>query len=159
MIPEPLDGQLPPVVGQGMQHDRGVLTGFDHLVEVADRPLPHRMGQRPVHPDRFITLQQVSTDQVSGGEVVMAGHGDQRAAEIVSHRLDEAGLAAPGGPLQHQRQTLAIGRLEHGLLVAHRLVVRARRIGLRHGAILIRDPGLGAHSAPFVTRFVAVGEA
>ena len=142
-----------------MQHDRGVLTGFDDLVEVADRPFTHGTGQRPVHPDRLVAPQQIPADQVGGGEIVVAGDGDQRPAEVVSHRLDEAGLATAGGALQDQRQTLAIGRLEHGLLVAHRLVVRARRIGLRHGAILIRDPGLGAHKRPFVIRFFAVDEA
>ena len=159
MIAEALDGELPPVVGEGMQDDRRVLTGFDHLVEIADRALTHGTGQRTVNPDRLVTPQQIPADQVGCGEVVVTGDGDQRPAEVVSHRLDEAGLATTGRALQHQRQALAICRLEDGLLVADRLVVRARRIGLRHGAILIREPGLVAHSSPFFTRFVAVSVA
>ena len=44
----------------------------------------------------------------------MAGNGDQRAVEIVGHRLDEAGLAATRGPLQDKRQALPVGRQRHG---------------------------------------------
>ena len=53
-------------------------------------------GQRSVHPFGLAAAQQETTDQVSGGEVVVAGDGDQWPTQVVGHRLDEAGLAAPG---------------------------------------------------------------
>ena len=157
--PETFDGQLPPVVRERMQHDRRVLAGFDHLVEVADRSLTYGTGQRTVDPDRLVAFQQVPADQVGRREVVVARDGDQLPSEVMGHRLDEPGLATTRRPLEDQRQALAIRGLEDGLFVAHRLVVGALRFGLRHCAILIREPGLGAHSSPFFTRFAAVFEA
>jgi len=97
---ETLDRQLPPVVREWMQHHGRVLPGLHHLVQVADRALAHRPSQGTVHPHRLIALQQIPTDQVCGGQVVMAGDGDQRPAEIVGHRLDETGLATTRRPLQ-----------------------------------------------------------
>jgi hypothetical protein len=101
--PQALDRQLAAMVGERMQHHRGVLPGLDHLVQIADRTLANRAGQRAVHPHRLVTLQQISADQVRGGQVVMAGDGDQGATELVRHRLDEPGLTAPGRALQDQR--------------------------------------------------------
>ena len=65
----------------------------------------------------------------------MARHGDERPFQVVRHRLDEAGLPATRRALEHQRQPLAEGRLEHLLLVADRDVVRPWRCR-RHDALL-----------------------
>ena len=124
---QPLDRQLPPVIGQRMQHDRGVLAGLDDLVEVADRAVPHRPRQRAVDPFGVAAAQQEPSDEIGGGQVVMAGDGDQRPVEIVRHRLDEPRLAASGRALEHNRQPLPERRLEHLLLVGDGHVVRARR--------------------------------
>ena len=104
--PEPLDRKLPPVIGQRMQHDRGVLAGLDDLVEIADRAVPHRTGERTVDPFGVAAAQQEASDEIGGGQVVMAGDGDERPVEIVRHRLDEPGLAASGRALENNRQPL-----------------------------------------------------
>ena len=155
---EPLDRQLPPVVRERMQHDGGVLPGFHHLVEIADRALAHRPGQRAVDPHRLAAPQQIPTDQVGGGEVVVAGHGDQRPAQIMGHRLDEAGLAASGRPLEHQGQTLPIGGFENGFLVADCLVEGARCVCRGDRTDLLSEPGSSA-IIPSASRGVAVNGA
>ena len=143
---EPFDRQLPPVVGERVQHDGGVLSRFHHLVEIADGTLAHGPGQRAVDPHRLAAPQQIPADQVRGREVVVAGHGDQRPAQVVGHRLDEAGLAAAGRTLEHQGQTLPVGRLEDGFLVADRLVegaasgARGERAWARRPSLPFRRP-------------------
>ena len=95
----------------------------------------------------------------------MAGNGDQREADISvvlrfgaplhysqgppqlpGHVLDEAGLAAARGPLEEDRQLLAVGRLEKLGLVAHRLVVRllSEHIFL-YKVLLIQRPSAFRH--------------
>ena len=72
------------------------------------------------------TAQQEPPHQIGSGQVVVAGHGNQRPAQIVSHGLDEAGLAAPGGTFQQDRQSLPEGGFENSLLRSDRYVVGAR---------------------------------
>jgi hypothetical protein len=86
-------------------------------------PAAHRPGQGAVHPDGLAALDQEAPDQIRGGQVVVAGDGDQGALEPPGHVLHEAGLAAAGGALEQHREAVAVGRLEDGDLVAHRLVV------------------------------------
>jgi hypothetical protein len=50
---ESFDGELPPVVGEGVQYDGRVLSGFDHLVEVADRSFADCTGEWTVYPLGF----------------------------------------------------------------------------------------------------------
>ena len=127
-LAQPLDRQLASVVGQWVQHHRGVLTRLHHLVEVTDRAVAHRTGQRAVDPFRVAAAKQEASDEIGGGQVVMAGNGDERPVQVVRHRLDEAGLATPGGALEGDGQPLPVGGLEHLLLVGHWHVVRARRL-------------------------------
>ena len=117
--------KLPAVVGERVEHDGRVLAGLDDLVEVADRALPDGSGERTVDPTRVATLEQVAADEIGGREVVVTCDGDERPTEVVGHRLDEAGLAATGRPLEQHRQTLTGGGLEDLLLVADRYVERA----------------------------------
>ena len=105
--------QLAAVVGERMDDDRGVLTGLHDLVEIADRPVPHRPSQRAVDPDGLATPEEEAADQVRRGYVLVARHGDQIASEPVGHRLHEAGLPAARRTLQQHRQTPARRRPEH----------------------------------------------
>ena len=81
-----------------MDHDGRVLARLDDLVQVADRARAHRLGQRAIDPDRLVTPDQEAPDQVGGGQVVVAGHADQRPVQAVRHVAHEARLAAPVGP-------------------------------------------------------------
>src|SRR5712692_3230743 len=106
--PEPVNRELSPVVGQRVEYHGGVLSSFDDLIEVADCSFLNRPGERAVDPDRLPALKQVAPDKVSRGEIFVAGDGDQLAAQVVGHGLDEAGLATSGRAFQQQRQALAI---------------------------------------------------
>lgn len=108
-----------------MQHDGRVLSRLDHLVEIADGALPHGPRQWSVHPLGLATTQQKPPDEVGRRQIVMAGDGDQRAFEVVRHRLDESRLAATGRSLEHDRQPPPKGGFEHVLLVADRHVERS----------------------------------
>jgi hypothetical protein len=110
-------------IGQRMDHHRGVLARLDDLVEVADGAGAHGGGERPVHPDGLVADDQVAPDQIGGGQVVVAGHRDQRPPQAPGHVLDEARLAAAGGALQHHRQTALRGRREDLRFVADGMVV------------------------------------
>jgi hypothetical protein len=92
------------MVGQRMDHHRGVLPRLDDLVEVADGADARRRGQRAVEPARAVGVEQVAADQVGGRHVLVAGHGDQRLAQLPGHVFDEARFAAAGGALDHHRQ-------------------------------------------------------
>lgn len=107
--------------------DGGVLSGLHHFVEVTDRALAHRPGQRSVDPDRFAALEQEPPHQIRRRHVLMARDGDQVTAEFVGHGLDEAGLPAPRRSFEQHRQTAAGGRAKHLHLVVDRAV--ERRIG------------------------------
>ena len=105
-----------------MKHHGGVLAGLHHLVEVADGPAADRPGERPVHPGRLTTLEEVPADEVGRGEVLVAGHGDEVPARLVGHRLHEPGLPAAGGALQEDGQAAPGRRPEDLDLVADRPV-------------------------------------
>src|SRR3954466_3837582 len=111
-----------------MEYHGGVLSGLHDLVEIADRAVAHCTCQWPVHPLGLAAMQQVPTDEVGGGQVVVAQTRDERTVEVVPHRLDETSLAASRRALQHDGQPLAVCRLEHLLLVRDGHVVRARRL-------------------------------
>ena len=113
-----VDRQHPSVIGQRVQNDDRVLARLDHFVEIADRSFAHRPGQRAVLPHGFVVADQEAADQVARGQVVMAGHRDQRPPQAPGHVLDEARLAAAGRALEQDRQARGIGGLEDLDLVA-----------------------------------------
>ena len=117
-----VDGQYPPVVGQRVNHHHGVLARFDDLIEIAEGARPHGPRQRSVLPHRLARPHEVAADEVAGGEIVVAGDGDPRPAKAPRHVLDEAGLAAAGRPLEHDREPARVTGLEDGHLAAHRQV-------------------------------------
>ena len=139
-----LDRQDAAVVAQRVDDDGRVLAGLDDLVEVADGAAAHGPRERPVHPHRLVTGQQVAPDEVGGGEVLVAGDGHELALELPRHVLDEAGLAAAGRTLQQHRQARRVGGLEHLGLVADRQVPRLGR-----GAVRRLD---GGHRSIFAAR-------
>ena len=116
-------GQHAAVVGQRVDDDGGVLAGLDNLVEIANGTAAHGAGQGTVDPDGFAAGDEVAPDQVGGGEVVVAGHRDQRALEAPCHVLHEAGLAAAGRALEQDWQLVLVGGVEDGDLVADGFVV------------------------------------
>ena len=79
------------VIGQRMQHHGDVLARLHDLVEIADAAVADGAGQRPVHPDGVAAAQQIAPGKIGGGQVVMAGDGDQRSPEPRRHMGDEAG--------------------------------------------------------------------
>ena len=117
-----LDRQNAPVVGQRVQHDRGVLARFHHFVQVADAALAHRARERTVRPYRLAVADQVAPHQVGCGQVVVARHRDQRTRQARRHVRDETRLAAAGRALDQERQAVAEGVFEQRALVADGLV-------------------------------------
>jgi hypothetical protein len=89
---------------------------------------------------------QEATDQVAGGEVVVAGDRHQRQLQAPSHVFDEAGLAATGRSLEHHRELPRMALLEDGDLVAGRHV---ERFG---AAVLARLDGRRFLAAPLGKR-------
>ena len=81
-------------------------------------PLAHGAGQRAVAPVGALVGNQVTADEIGGGQVVVAGDGVQRQLEARRHVRDEARLAAAGRALDQQRQAFAVGVLEEGDFVA-----------------------------------------
>jgi hypothetical protein len=122
---------LAAMVGQRVDHHRGVLSRLDDFIEVADGPGARRHGQRAVLPARAAGIQQVAAHQVAGRHVLVAGHGDQRAAQLPGHVFDEARLAAAGRPLDHHRQPRGIGRFVQRHFVALLLVERCSAGGVQ----------------------------
>ena len=62
----PFDWQNAAVIGERMQDNRHILSGFDDFVEVADGTFAHRAGQRSINPFGFAAFQQVAPDQIGG---------------------------------------------------------------------------------------------
>ena len=85
-----LDRQHAAVVGERVDEDGGVLARLDDLVEVADRAGAHRARERPVDPDRLVALEQVAADEVAGGQVLVAGDGDQRQLDRAPPRVERS---------------------------------------------------------------------
>ena len=81
-LAELLDGQQAAVVGERVDEDGGVLASLDDFVEVADRADLHRARQRAIDPAGAIGIEQVAADEVAGGEVFVAGDGDERHAVL-----------------------------------------------------------------------------
>ena len=65
------------VVGERMNQNRGVLAGFDHLVEVEDGAGLDGARHGAVDPAGAGGVQQVAPDEVAGGQVFVAGNGDE----------------------------------------------------------------------------------
>ena len=148
-FPGLVDGEHAAVVRERVDEHRGVLARLDDLVEVADRALADRVGQGAVLPDGLVAAQQEPAHQVRRREVLMAGHGDQWVRAVLpgrrlfttlftaregleeppGHVLDEAGLAAPGRPLQEHGEAAPVSRLEYRDLVGERQVVRRAHPG------------------------------
>src|SRR5262249_45919231 len=112
------DGKDAAVVGERMDEDGRVLPGLDDLIEIADGAGLHRASEGTIDPAGRVTFEQVAADEIAGGEVFVAGDGDERerfgdavvagrfvgaaavlhdrerAAELPRHVLDETRLAA-----------------------------------------------------------------
>ena len=86
-----------------MDHDGGVLAGFDDFVEIANRPVADRERQRPVVPDSPFRREKEAAGKVGGSHVLVGSDGNERALEPPGHVFDEAGLAAAGRTLEHDR--------------------------------------------------------
>ncbi|MDT4859743.1 hypothetical protein FQZ97_942680 [compost metagenome] len=111
------------VVGERVDHHRGVLACFDDFVEVADGADARGMGERTVEPARAAGFEQVAAHEVGGGHVFVAGDGDERTLELPGHVFDEARFAATCGAFEHDRQARGVGGFVQRNLVALRLVV------------------------------------
>ena len=127
-------GQNASVVSQGMDHDSGVLARLDNLVEIADRAVADRIGQRSIVPDSCHFAS--SRKRPTRSEAVMSS----LHATVISgfwrcqcHVFDETGFAAACRAFEHHRHARLMGRLEQRDLVANRLV-----IGLLANAIVVQ---------------------
>ena len=136
------DGQEAAVVGEGVDENRGVLAGLDHLVEVEDGAGFDGARHGAVDPAGAGGVQQVTPDEVAGGQVFVASNGDegqlrstgglwilvardvQLPAQLPRHVLHEARLAAAGRPLQQHRDALVVRPGEQFDLVGDRPVIR-----------------------------------
>ena len=134
------------VVGQRVDDDRRISACLDDFVEITNRTGLHRAGQRTVMPDGLRTLDQKTPDQIGTGQVFVTGNGHQRTLQLVGHVFKKAGFAATGRPLQHDRQTLAISRLEDRHFIALRLVIRrdVARLGQLQDIVLNTTHAFGS---------------
>src|SRR5215510_2655776 len=113
------------------EYDR-VFACLDDLIEIANRPQPHSLGERAVDPYRFIAFNQVASDEIASSEVFMTSDGDEILwypiffflHQSMGHVFDEAGLAATGRSLEQDRQTAVIRGLEDFDFVANGEIVR-----------------------------------
>ena len=101
--------QSAPVIGEWMNYHGGILPCLDHLIQIADCAMPRRLGQRAVQPACAIGIQQIASDQIGSGHVLVASHRNQWFAEFPRHVLDEARFAATGRAFQHHRQARRVG--------------------------------------------------
>jgi hypothetical protein len=124
-----------PVVGQWVQHNGSVFSGFYHLIKVADGTTAHRAGKWAVRPDRIALPNQKAPHEIRGAKVVMAGNGDKGAAQAGRHVLHKTCLATAGGTFDQQWQLLPPGmfkQLAFGSL--RRIVGRCALCKYVHGA-------------------------
>ena len=112
------------MIGQRMQYDDGVLARFDHLIEITNRPLAHRARQWSVLPHGVVVTDQKAAHQITGGQVVVTGDSDQRAAQTPSHMLHEARLAAASGTFQQHRQPTRVALLDNSDFIARGQIER-----------------------------------
>ena len=98
--------------------------------------------QRAVLPAGAASVEQEAADQVGGRHVLVAGHRDQRLAQLPGHVFDEARLAAAGRPLQHDRQARGVGRFVQFDFLVLRLVegflANPEVVGGGHGGLPLR---------------------
>src|SRR5207249_3320608 len=66
------------VVGQRVDENGGVFPRFYDLVEVTDGARLDSPGQGTVDPAGGLTFQQITADEVAGGQVFVAGDGHDR---------------------------------------------------------------------------------
>ena len=66
------------MVGKRVDDHGSVLAGFYKLIEVANRPVPHSQGQRPIVPHGSLRIEQEAADEVGCSHVLVAGHRNQR---------------------------------------------------------------------------------
>ncbi len=132
-----------------MKDHHGILPGFDHFIEIADRPFAHRPRQWTILPLCAVMANQEAAHQVAGRQVVMAGHRDERPPEAPRHVLHKARLAASRWPLEQHRQAPGVALLEDADLFAGRNVIwllsragHERRLDSGRHA-LAADPGMG----------------
>ncbi len=109
-LPLLVQRQGTPVVGQGVNHHRGVLTCLDDLVQITDPSHPRRHGQRPILPARPLLVEEEAAHQIGGGHVLIAGNRYQGLAQPPGHVFHETGFATAGGTLDHYRKTFPVGR-------------------------------------------------
>jgi hypothetical protein len=112
------DREDAPVIGEWMDDHQCVLSRLDDFVEVADGARPGGRCERTVHPDRLTAANEITSGEIAGREIVVAGDGDERAAEPVGHVRDEAGLAAAGRSLEHDREPALVAGEERRDFVA-----------------------------------------
>src|SRR5262249_17147573 len=119
-----LDGQNPPVVGQGMDENDRVLTGFYDLVQIANGAVLYRECKRTIVPYSLISLKEKAAYQVGRRKVFVTSDRDQGTAQSPGHVFHKTGLAAAGGTLKHRRQPGLVGRFKQFYLAGNRQVVR-----------------------------------
>jgi len=78
----------------------------DHFVQVDDGPVLDAQCEWTVHPDRVLPFKKVSPHEIGSREILMTGHGNQRAAQPKCHVLDEARFPATGRSLEHDRHAV-----------------------------------------------------
>src|SRR5581483_10468463 len=112
-----------------MDDDDRVLACFDDFVEIADAAAAHGARERTVEPFGAGRRQQIATDEVRRGEILVTGDRDEWHATTATyiplrqapgHVLEESRLAAARGPFEQHRHALAPRRFEQGDLVTHR---------------------------------------
>src|SRR6187549_3420602 len=80
-------------------------------------PLRTAWVSGPSTPDCLSTLEQEPSHQVRRRQVLMTCGGDEVAAQLIGHRLHEAGFPAAGRPLQQYRRSAACRGAKHFHLV------------------------------------------
>src|SRR5437867_11124648 len=118
-LPLLFNRQQASVVAQRMNDHGSIFPGLDDLVEIDDASVLDAECQRPIYPDRLLPLQEVSTHEIGGREVLVAGDGDEGALQPVGHVLHEARLPAAGRPLQHDRHPALSGNREESDFAVH----------------------------------------
>ena len=77
-------------------------------------PLFTAWVKRSVQPNRLITFNQIASDEIASGEILVAGNGNQRSiaytfrGEAMGHVLNETSLPTTSGALEKDRQAASI---------------------------------------------------
>ena len=126
------------------QHGR-VLTRLDDFVQIAHGSSAHGARQRSIDPHGFLTCQQVAPDQITGAQILMTGHRNQRrvhcqarlgsvfrlAVEHIGHVFHETRLTTPGWPFEQHREPGGVGSEKHLDFIGEREIVRRLLQGMR----------------------------